>query len=151
MWVEVLFWLYLGAAAFWDIKTRTVPRTLLLMGGLLGFSVRLAALAAGRSGTAELCSRYLPGFLLGAVLLAAARFSPESVGTGDGLCLLSCAFWTGWETLFLLLLGAMTLCALGGSLILRCRKMSLKTGLPFLPFLWAAESVRLFAALIGQV
>ena len=144
---RVLLPVYLCLLAVWDIRTKKVPAALLIAGGVCGFLLRIADLAAGEE-AAELCRAYLPGLAAGALLLLGAAFTRGAVGYGDGLCFCTLSFWLPWGSLFTLLTAAMMLCAVPGTvaaLIRRSRKISV----PFLPFTAGAYLLLRLAERIG--
>ncbi len=141
---RILLPLYLVLLSLWDVRTKRLPAALLLAGGGTGILLRILDLAAGKN-AAEICQNYLPGLSAGLFLLAAAALTREAVGYGDGICFCTLAFWLPWGSLFTLLITALVLCAVPGTVIGLIRR-SRKITLPFLPF---AAGAYLLLALLG--
>ncbi len=143
----VLLGIWLTLLSAEDIRSGRLSLRLLAAGGAAGLLLRAVDCISGvPAGT--LCAAYLPGLSAGALLLAAARITRESVGYGDGICIGLMAFWLPWEELLTLLLTALLLCALPGLAVGLIRGRRVKT-LPFLPFVAGAYLLLRVFGLIG--
>ena len=144
---RILLPLYLLLLSAWDIKTKKLPAWLLAAGGGTGLVLRILSLAAGEN-AAALGAAYLPGFAVGALLLAAAAVTREAVGYGDGICFCTLVFWLRWESLLSVMLTALLLCAVPGTAIALFRHRR-KILLPFIPFAAAAYLILAAGGVIG--
>lgn len=117
------------------------PLTMAALGGTAGFLVA----AAGTGGTwPDLARSGAGGAALAGlfVLLAIAR--PGSAGLGDaklGLSLGALAGWRGWNVLLAALVAAFLLAACYGLWLLASKRASLRSRIPFGPFLLAGTLV----------
>lgn len=78
----------------------------------------------------------LLGMILGAIFFVISVLTNESIGKGDGIVIFTLGSIMGVETSFQMLVWALILCAvfsLGGIII---KKLSLKSKIPFVPFLF---------------
>lgn len=113
---------------FFDWKKREVSLISLAVFGMAGIGLNLwlgyqsAAQAAG-------------GVCLGILLLAAAFFTQESIGFGDGLLICTTGIYLGfWENLSLLFVGVICCGTVLGISVLTGR-IKLKDRVPLVPFL----------------
>lgn len=133
-----LLLLYLAAISLRDIRERAVSARLLLIGAGTGLAFRLAELGFGMKDLPEVLRLCLPGLIPGLLLLLLNRITGGDPGKGDGLCVLGLGLWLGLRRLLPALLAAGFLLALPGAVGCLIKKKTMKTTLPFLPFLSAA-------------
>lgn len=144
---EGAVFVYLTVCAVWDLKKRSLPVWLLLLGSL---GALLYEAAAGFVLGASVWAGALSGSLVGLALLAAGRIAPGSIGSGDGWCFFNLGLLLGLqETLGLLWVTMMAALIFSGVLLL-FRKANRKTRLPLVPFIWTGFLVmRLVPVLSG--
>lgn len=151
------FLVFMGSAAWQDIRKRSISLTTFLWGGILGLALRLwqaagpegggislsgaafpvqsaASLASAASlvsDAASLAASLLPGILL----LGISALTKEGVGRGDGWFFLVAGIYMGLGKTLLLLWGSLLLC-FPISLFLLYAGRGRKKRLPFLPFVF---------------
>lgn len=140
---ELPAYLYLGAVgvalAVIDLDCRRLPDSLTLPSYAIGGALLGAAALARRDGDAALRAAAAMAVLF-AVFYLLALIHPRGMGFGDvklagvlGLYL----GWLGWEHLLLGVFLAFLLSALSGVALIAARRATLKSALPFGPFLLA--------------
>ena len=123
-WVVLFFMVVLAGI---DLKTKQVP---VLMVILLGVGCAIYRLWVG-TGFWEMAAGAIPG----ALLLAIAVCSGESIGIGDGLVLFVLGVFCGASQAVAMLGMALFLVAVLAGVLLIIRRAGRKTELPFLPCL----------------
>lgn len=143
------FLVFMGSAAWQDIRKRSISLTTFLWGGILGLALRLWQAAGPEGGgislsgtafsvqsaaslawdAASLAGSLLPGILL----LGISALTKEGVGRGDGWFFLVAGIYMGLGKTLLLLWGSLLLC-FPVSLFLLYAGRGRKKRLPFLPF-----------------
>ena len=128
-----LFLLFLGIAAWQDLRTRSISLEVLTAGAAAGMAV---CVLEGR-GLEEIVPA-IPGI----ALLLINRFAGGIIGEGDGLFFLVAVFFLEWKEIVLLLISGQFFCGIFG-LAMAVSVMTIggrngnlrKMRLPFLPFL----------------
>jgi leader peptidase (prepilin peptidase)/N-methyltransferase len=83
------------------------------------------------------------GVLVGCGLILVSLVTKQSIGMGDGMILASIGVFIGfWKSLMVLFIAGIMVSVVGG-ILLALKKVSLKTPLPFVPFLFVAYGVSL--------
>lgn len=134
-----LFFLFLGIAAWQDLRTRSISLEVLTAGAAAGMAV---CVLEGR-GLEEIVPAMIPGI----ALLLINRFADGIIGEGDGLFFLVAGFFLEWKEIVLLLISGQFFCGIFG-LAMAVSVMTIGGGkigggngnlrkmrLPFLPFL----------------
>lgn len=127
MMLEVGVWILLGVSSIYDFVKKKIPIIIIASAGGLGF---LAAILQSQDLKKTIIS-ILPG--LG--LLFIAFITKESVGYGDGLIILVLGILEGARACLINVCIALFLVSISGVVLLICKKGSLKTEIPFVPFL----------------
>lgn len=127
-------WILLILGSVCDMARKKIPVLLLAAGGAAGVMAGIAGSWNGEAGIAGWISGCLPGACM--VLLAFA--TREKIGYGDGILLMALGMLEGWSVLADLL-AALFLAAVFGSALLVLRRGTLRTRIPFVPFLLAAH------------
>lgn len=122
--------IFLLLCAASDLRSKTLPVSLLLAVGVPAAGFDLFCLAGGKVSASELSLACMPGVFLLLVHLAAGK----QVGAGDGLAMLVCGLLLGWENCLWLLTAALLLCGAAGAVLMLARKAEKSTKIPFLPF-----------------
>lgn len=143
-------WLALCAVPLTVIDAAEFRLPDLLTMAALGGTATFLSCAAGVGDTWPQLARSAAGAAILAglfLLLAIAR--PGSAGLGDaklGLSLGALAAWPGWDVLLGALLAAFLLAACYGGWLLAARQATLRTRLPFGPFLLAGTLIAVLVA-----
>lgn len=130
LWIrKALPLLFLGTAAYTDMKKKTVSMRMALAFGLLAL--------AGEIFARDPVPAWLAGAAPGCLLLLLSRVTDEAVGYGDGAALLVVGLFTGLSgALCVLMTALLLLCPV--ALLFLIWKKNRKMTLPFVPFLLAA-------------
>ena len=128
------FLLYMIPAAVWDLKSRSVPLWYLLAGIPAGAGIALVTVLSGEAAWYAVPISLLPGIFL----LLVCWGSEKKIGAADGLMFLTAGLFLGIRSAFLLLVLSLLLSSAVSVLLLLGRKASLRTRIPFLPFMAAA-------------
>ena len=130
---DIVFSIYLLWAAVYDLRTRKIPVVLCLFFGLMG-----GILCIKENQPGDIVPAVLPGVL--SLLLTCLTCG--AMGAGDGVFLLTAAVYLSKAEVWILWMGGLLCCSLGGIIFLirkTGRKESVsevwKQRLPFLPFL----------------
>lgn len=142
---EVLCTGYLVICAAQDIRRQAIDIRVSVFAGCAALLLDVAALAGGQ--TKILTS--LGGLLPGVLLLALALTSGGAAGVGDGICFLVLGALLGtWRT-WTVLMSALILASIVGTLLMFFRKAGRRTHLPFLAFAAVSWAFVLAARLSG--
>ena len=121
--------LFLGIAAYEDLKTREISMKWFVIFGMLAISCNLLW-------------RYqsiwcvLTGICVGSVFMIISRLTKEAIGYGDSLGVLVLGIFAGGENLLNMVFWAGMLCGVYGLWMILRFKRSGKDTLPFFPFLF---------------
>ena len=139
---ELVVLLLLASQSAQDIRKRQITPGVVLLCAAAGFCLGLL------QGRQEIGACFL-GLLPGAGLLALFWLTHGQVGSGDGLLLLAVGVWLGAWRALLLLVFALSLCALVCGGLLAGGIAGRKDEVPFVPFLLAAFMFWKLSAAIG--
>lgn len=129
----ICFTVYLFIEAVHDLRTHEITRNLTVIIAGLG----LTKLVMNPPPSAlQFCLRLIPGLLF----ICLSVITHGSPGLGDGLVLIIMALFIESQTLIAACLTALFLSAFYAAILL-IKKHSLRTSLPFLPFLFAGYSL----------
>lgn len=112
---------------YYDLRYRVIPDRLILLGMLLGL---------------PFCQNVLWLLMYGGVMLVFAGLSQEALGGGDVKYIAAMALYLGSRTWMALFWGSLFFC-LVAAILLVLRRISLKTSLPFGPYLAAGGMMTL--------
>lgn len=132
---------FLVCASVWDLRTRTVPRPLLLIGAALALLVVAYQGVLERADVIPCILAALPG----ALLLALSWITEEQIGTGDGICAMIVGLLVGTPMIYLVLMAALLFSSVCAAGILISRKGTSKSRMPWLPFLAAGLAVSMWS------
>lgn len=129
--------LYLFWGAWQDLKRKAITNVYLWVGGVVGIVYRGMGLILDFFVLEEWIWALFPGILF----LLAGKITKEKIGYGDGFTLLILGnFFTFLEVLYVLYIAVFFVMSV--SFILICfKKRSKQYQIPFLPFLWVAETL----------
>lgn len=137
--------IYTVPAAVWDIRSRCVPVRYLLGGSLAAAAAVLMRIARGDLAWYAAVLSTMPGLML----LLISWGSDKKIGAADGILF----FWAGpvlgLRSTCILLTLALLLACLCSILLLVTRRGSLKTQIPFLPFVAGGSLLQFLATLSG--
>ena len=134
--VYVMLFGFLGTAAYFDLRWKRIPGSVLAVGTI--FTLVCMLIQQKEIGW-ELLWTVLPGI----TLLFVAWGTRESIGYGDGISVLFLGGIMGFRNCIWTLCISLFLLSLSGLFLYVLRKVNRKTKLPYLPFLLAAESISL--------
>ena len=101
-----LFFLFLGIAAWQDLRTRSISLEVLTAGAAAGMAV---CVLEGR-----VLEEIVPAMIPGIALLLINRFADGIIGEGDGLFFLVAGFFLEWKEIVLLLISGQFFCGIFG-------------------------------------
>lgn len=129
--------LYLLFGAYQDKKTKTIKIWYLWLGGFLGVYFKIKQIYTGNIQVWSWLLCLLPGIFF----LIIAKIKKEKIGEGDAwiLIILGNCFWG--IHFFRLIYLSVLLIAIYSFILLIMKKVDGKTQIPFLPFLWIADTV----------
>ncbi len=123
----------LGFLSFQDIKKKSVSLIPVLVLVLINLGL---CVYMHRSPVAV-----LTGILPGVFALAVSFGSKGKMGIGDGLVLTSMGLVADWDRVMAIWLVALVLSAVTGIVLMLVKRATIKTALPFLPFLLAGGAI----------
>ena len=130
----VLVFLFLTICSVQDLRHRTLPVWLLLLGLLAALAWQL--FMGWLTGHPSLAELFL-GACTGLALFVVGRAAPGAVGAGDAWVFLDIGLLLGLEDTIGLLWISMMGALLFAALLLLLKKAGRKTKLPMVPFIWA--------------
>lgn len=119
----------LAGLSVYDLKTKKVPVSVVVLAGIGGIVYRLYM----ETKVVVL----LAGLVPGVVLLLLAFLTKESIGIGDGMVLCVIGLLCGWKETVAILGMALVFAAIIAVILLVSKRVGRKTLLPFLPCLCA--------------
>lgn len=128
---------FLVIASVWDIRTRTIPRLLTLLGAGMALAAMVCAGMTNRGTVASCILAAIPGVLL----LALSWITEEQIGTGDGICVIIVGLMVGTPLIYLVLMAALLFSSVCAAGLLISRRGNSKSRMPWLPFLTAGLAV----------
>lgn len=123
-----MIYLYLLCISIYDIKYKEFPYWLVGLGFILGWMERILFIGIGYR---ELLWACVPG----GFLIAFSLLCKEHIGTGDGFIVLIIGLASSFEFAVASLLFGMLAEAVTGIVLMIMKKITLKTEVPFIPFL----------------
>lgn len=118
-------------ASWKDVKTKSIPYILPVVGGVAALLCRLME----DTPITEILSVMGQALLPGCFLLLIAFFTGQKVGYGDGLMVIVLGAFTNFIYCVLSFMFGLCVSCLFSMLFLACRKLGMKDRIPFLPFL----------------
>ena len=132
----------LVGSSIYDIFKKRIPLQILLVGGV--WAVICLVISVVTSGVDALYSG-LCGLLPGAGLLLLGYLTDHKVGYGDGILLMIIGLLEGAQKVFLIFCAGLFLQSLLAVILLIMKKADKQTQIPFVPFLFLAQIILLFA------
>lgn len=138
----IVFLLYLFILSAFDLREKTVPSVLLILGGIL------AGAGAGYGILAGNLSLHQPllGMIEGVILLLIAHLT-QKMGYADGIVLILIGLLTGYRGSLMVLCISSFLCAVFCMVLMIVRKINKNSRIPYIPFLSIAYFVYIFVVL----
>ncbi len=84
---------------------------------------------------------FLTGLLPGLFALLVSLVTQGKMGVGDGITLIALGLFYTWEKLLVIWLVALVLCSVIGTVLIINKRATIKTALPFIPFLTLSFSL----------
>ena len=123
--------LFLGTMSLFDIKTKRLPDVSLILGLVASVLVRIAF-------TGQSFSSYAAAAVVGIIFVIISYLTNEKIGYGDSFVILSIGILVGLENLLFILFTAFVMASFFGMVILVSNNFRKDTGIPFVPFIFAA-------------
>lgn len=127
---------FLGAGAFFDIKSKSIPIWYPAAGFAPGITLKLFEGNFSVLQTAGGCA-------VGILLLILAFISKNAIGKGDGLMFVVTGVFTGLIGNVILLFASLSIAALTLSVMIFAKKINKKSLIPFVPFMLAGYDMLL--------
>lgn len=127
---------YLGASAYCDFRWKRIPWCVQGMGFVF---MCICIIVQWKDSNTDLLFAIMPG----AFLLLLAWVTKESIGYGDGVSILLLGGMAGFRNCVWVLCFSLILLSVAGLILLVIRRVNRKTKIPYLPFLFVAESFML--------
>lgn len=119
----------LGLIAIVDFKKRQVSNVLLLIvSGIVIINYVIFKPVTIMS--------LLGGIVIGGILLGISYITRQKIGAGDGLLVMMLGAYLGFEGIGVVLLYALTLCAIWSGLLLMIKKVNRHYTIAFIPFIF---------------
>lgn len=112
-----------------DIKTKKLPVSLLVIGGLSGILYQCFV-----NGIADIMQ--FSGMVVGMFMIGISRIGKAGIGLGDGVLFLVLGMFYPFEHMVELLTKASLMAGVYGLLLMVLKKGNWKTELPFVPFIF---------------
>lgn len=129
-----MLFLFLGSAAYFDIRWKRIPWTVLGSGIIFMIICRILQ---GKVFDISVLTAVLPGI----ALLLLAWVTRETIGFGDGVSVLILGGMAGfWNCIWVLCI-SLTFLSVIAVFLLVFKRAGRKTKIPYLPFLLAAEGI----------
>ena len=120
---------FLGINMIIDLRTKKISLSL----SILFFSAGLILRLVQKEGMAALLLSLLPG----AFLLLVSFVTAQGIGMGDAVVFFVCGIYLGLHSTVLLLMLSLFLTSIAGMIIFVLKKLSCKTAIPWMPFVFA--------------
>lgn len=119
--------LFLVFCTFTDIKKRIIYGWFCVANIILGVVMHIAMCDMETKSL-------LLGVALGAIFMITSALTKEKLGYGDSIVFLATGVIMGGEKSFLIIFWSFFACSLFSVVAILCKKLSLKSSLPFMPF-----------------
>lgn len=131
--VGTMIFVYLCISAYWDFRYKRIPWCVQGMGIVFMCICMLVQWN-------EINIFYLAAFIPRIFLLLLSWITKENIGYADGVSVLILGGMTGFRNCLWILCISMLLLSMVGAVLLLAGRVSRKSKIPFLPFLFVAES-----------
>ena len=131
---NIMVLLFLSIGAIWDLRKKSVPKGYLLIWGFVTFGYLIAS--SVREMSVEIWINAVWGLIPGLVCLFLAYVSREQIGFGDGWIIMLLGIILGLKTVLAVLFMALSVLTMIAIALLILKKVTRKTTLPFIPFLF---------------
>ena len=136
MWQEAALFLVLTLLAYQDYREKKVNLFILLISGAAG---TLAQAIAGQYTAGNL----IAGIGVGVAVCLFSGVTRGKIGMGDGLVIVLCGIFLGFERNIMLCMAAIYLAGAAALLLFLMKKRGRNYRMPFVPFLWVSYVVDL--------
>ena len=131
IYVKLIFMLFLGICAVFDMRKKEIPLQLILMGVITSFGISIYQVYVKAISVIDAVYSLIPGLTF--ILISFA--TKEKVGYGDGLILIVAGFVLGFYQCFFGLCISLVCSSVFSLLLLVLHKADKDSGLAFVPFL----------------
>ncbi len=125
--INICIGILLAVGAWCDIKTKRLPVSLIIIGGMAG--ILYQCLVNGMVGIVQ-----FSGMAVGMLMIGISRIGKAGIGLGDGVLFLVLGMFYRFDQMIELLMKASIMTGVSGLILMACKKGNLKTELPFIPF-----------------
>lgn len=132
--MNYFMFMWLGICSYIDVKRKRLPWVLLLAGLLC---VVILSIYQIRNGELVIWDS-LGGAVIGFLILIFSRLTNGQIGSGDGVVFFITGILLGTIDNFILLTTSLFLTCMISLFLLILKKVSRKTKIPFLPFIWSS-------------
>lgn len=132
-----MIFVYLGISTYWDLRYKRIPWSVQGMGFIF---LCICILVQWK----ELSLLYLVAFVPGICLLLLAGITGENIGYADGVSVMLLGGMIGFRGCIWMLCISMLLLSVFGLLMLLLKRMTRKSKIPYLPFLFLAGNMLMF-------
>ena len=132
--IVMMVFVYLSASAYWDFRYKRIPWCVQGMGFVF---MCICIMAQWK----EINLYYFLAYIPGIFLLMLAWITKENVGYGDGISVFLLGGMVGFRNCIWVLCISMILLSFVGVIMLLIKRANRKTKIPYLPFLFVAESL----------
>ena len=127
---SVLVGIFLMINAYWDIRKRKIWLWSIGVFGAVGI-VSLFFVEK------DMILESFCGIFPGLFLILCSYVTRQAIGLGDGMAVFVCGLYLGFWQTFAMLFYALLFCAATSIFMLALKKRTYKSGVPFLPYLFA--------------
>ncbi len=134
--MQIMVNIYLFWGAWQDLRTRKIGNLYLWFGGVTGLVYKCIGIIKGTEFFIDWILAMIPGL----IFLLIAKVTKEKIGFGDGWVLLILSNFIHLTEVWYVLQTAVFLVMIFSLVLLCSKKVSREYQIPFLPFLWGAQT-----------
>jgi len=132
--ISIMLFLFLGVGTYFDLRFKRIPWSIFGVGTVFA----IVASIIQRKG---IILNLFPEILPGVALLLIAWATKENIGYGDGISVILLGVMAGFKNCILVLCLSLLLLSIFGIILMILKRAGRKTKLPYLPFMFIAESI----------
>lgn len=137
----IMIVVYMGISTYFDYKWKRIPWWVQGMGTIF---VCIYLIVKGNTPGIELFISLIPGM----IMIFLSFITRESIGYGDGLSVMIIGSIMGIKNCFWMICISLVMISLVSAILMILKRASQKTKIPYVPFLFAAESLMLIGAIL---
>lgn len=135
----LMIMVFLGIATYFDFRRKMIPIWVQAMGIIF---LCITQIVKGQGWNWEILLALLPGILL----LGISFVTRESIGYGDGIAVLILGGMIGARKCMWVICISLFMMSVVGIVLLATKRATRKTRIPYIPFMFAAESFLIIGA-----